>query len=168
VRGWVYIITNSAMPGLVKVGFSMKDPAVRAKELGGTGVPFPYVVEYDALVHAPRGTERKIHETLAHKRAAKEWFRCTVEEALSAIRAALPDGPLLEQTVSGHRDRNTSSEVTPVSTAKPRATGNYTGNCSKCGELIAITLFRDDKHAKCPQCLGRSEISGFKKTELLL
>lgn len=168
MRGWVYIITNPAMPGLVKVGFSTKDPAIRAKELGGTGVPFPYVVEYDALVRAPRHAEQKIHEKLAHKRAAKEWFHCTVEEALVAIRAALPDGPLLEQTVAGHRDCNASSEVPLVSMEKPRVTGNYTGACSKCGELITVTLFRNDKYAKCPQCLGRSEISGFKKTELIL
>ncbi|MEZ5660578.1 MAG: GIY-YIG nuclease family protein [Burkholderiaceae bacterium] len=36
--GWVYILNNAAMPGLVKIGFTVGDPLVRAKELSrGTG-----------------------------------------------------------------------------------------------------------------------------------
>jgi hypothetical protein len=31
--GWVYIITNESMPGLVKVGYSSKHPEYRAAEL---------------------------------------------------------------------------------------------------------------------------------------
>jgi len=37
MKGWVYVITNKAMPSLVKVGFLTKDPGLRAKELGNTG-----------------------------------------------------------------------------------------------------------------------------------
>jgi len=33
MKGWVYVITNKAMPGLVKIGFSMKDTEIRASEL---------------------------------------------------------------------------------------------------------------------------------------
>ncbi len=46
-RGWIYIITNKAMPGLLKIGFSTKDPLLRAKELANTGSLHAYVVEYD-------------------------------------------------------------------------------------------------------------------------
>ncbi len=45
VRGWVYVITNAAMPGLVKVGYSLKDPSLRARGLGNTGAPHQYEVE---------------------------------------------------------------------------------------------------------------------------
>ena len=41
-EGWVYILTNEAMPGLVKIGYTMNDPAIRAEELSSdTGVPLP-------------------------------------------------------------------------------------------------------------------------------
>src|SRR5690606_39095743 len=96
VRGWVYVITTKAMPHLVKVGFSTKDPALRAREMAHTGSPHPYEVAYDALVHGPRGAERQIHAKLSHLREGKEWFKCSVAEAIGAIRATLRDGVLME------------------------------------------------------------------------
>ena len=60
VRGWDYIITNKSMPELLKVGFSTKDPLLRAKELSNTGSPQQYIVEYDALVLNPRGVEQLV------------------------------------------------------------------------------------------------------------
>jgi hypothetical protein len=50
MKGWVYIITNKAMPNILKIGYSTKDPEIRANDLHTTGVPYRYVVEYDALV----------------------------------------------------------------------------------------------------------------------
>jgi hypothetical protein len=44
MKGYVYVISNAAMPNYIKVGFSTKDPASRAQELG-TGSPFSYQVE---------------------------------------------------------------------------------------------------------------------------
>ncbi len=84
-RGWVYVISNQSMPGLLKIGFSSKDPQSRARELDNTGCPLPYVVEYDLLVNAPREVEQKIHTRLAEKREGKEWFRCSLQEAISAV-----------------------------------------------------------------------------------
>ena len=39
MRGWVYITSNKGQPGLIKVGYTDRDPEIRAGELGGTGVP---------------------------------------------------------------------------------------------------------------------------------
>ena len=88
IRGWVYVITNKAMPGLCKVGFSTKDPVLRAKELGGggTGSPYPYIVIYDVLVENPMKVEQAVHRLLKDKREGKEWFRCSVSEAVRAVR----------------------------------------------------------------------------------
>jgi hypothetical protein len=97
VRGWVYVITTKAMPHLVKIGFSTKDPALRARELAHTGSPHPYEVAYDVLVRGPRGAERLIHAKLSHLREGKEWFKCSVADAVEAIRVALSDGVLMEQ-----------------------------------------------------------------------
>ena len=64
-EGWVYVLTNEAMPGLVKVGYTMKDPAIRAEDLSKeTGIPMPFVVTYKALVVSPRDVEQLVHEDL--------------------------------------------------------------------------------------------------------
>lgn len=85
LRGWVYIITNEAMPGLVKIGYSMKDPLLRALELANTGAPRPYIVAYDVLTFDPRGIEQAAHQRLKDLRSGKEWFRCSIEDAIRII-----------------------------------------------------------------------------------
>lgn len=97
VRGWVYVISNPAMPDLVKVGFSLKDPALRAQELDGTGIPHPYKVEYEALVVNPRLVEQRAHVALAQVHERKEWFRCSVGVAVSALRDIAGEGILIEK-----------------------------------------------------------------------
>lgn len=47
VKGWVSVILNLLMPGLVKVGYSRRDPELRAKELHHPGSPHPYIVDYE-------------------------------------------------------------------------------------------------------------------------
>ena len=86
MKGWVYIITNKAMPNLVKVGYSTKDPQMRANELYSTGVPHRYTVEYDALVNEPYEIEQKVHKLLKDYIENKEWFRCEIVKAVAAIR----------------------------------------------------------------------------------
>lgn len=61
-EGWVYVLANEAMPGLVKIGFSTKDPIIRAQHLykdpkigALAGVPMPFFVAYKALVVSTRG-----------------------------------------------------------------------------------------------------------------
>lgn len=78
------------MPGLVKIGFSTKDPLLRASELANTGAPHPYEVEYDALVDSPRELEAKLHRALSHQREGREWFRVPVQATIQAIREHSP------------------------------------------------------------------------------
>ncbi len=104
MRGWVYVITNPAMPGLVKVGYSTKDPSIRAKELDHTGSPLPYVVEYDVIVESPYDIEQKIHIKLNKYHVGKEWFRCKPEEAVVAIHEMVKETALLENFRHVSRD----------------------------------------------------------------
>ena len=95
-RGWVYVITNKAMTDLVKVGFSTKDPVLRAREFDATGVPHRYEVVFDVLVSNPREVEQRAHRRLADCLEAKEWFRCSVKRAIEEIRASA--GDILQET----------------------------------------------------------------------
>jgi hypothetical protein len=71
MRGWVYIITTKSMPRLLKVGFSTKDPLLRAEDLNNTGNPYPYKVEYDVLVNEPREIEKITHTALKNTTKTK-------------------------------------------------------------------------------------------------
>jgi hypothetical protein len=74
MKGWVYIITNRAMPGLVKVGYSDRDPENRANELNSTASPHPHVVEFAVLVDEPKQIEQATHRCLSDYHEGKEWF----------------------------------------------------------------------------------------------
>jgi hypothetical protein len=115
VRGWVYVISNEAMPGLFKVGFSTKDPHLRAKELSTSGAPHPYVVAFDVLVRAPRDTEQRIHKELRDKREGKEWFRCTLHEAVTAVRS-IAAGAVIAENMSEECEAKLSNGVARIDT----------------------------------------------------
>ena len=77
-KGYVYILTNPSMPGLVKIGKTTRNVEQRANELYQTGVPEPFVVSYE--VETPNCTEL---ESLAH-----DAFReCRVNEGREFFRA---------------------------------------------------------------------------------
>ena len=89
MAGWVYVMSNSEMEGLVKIGRSSKEPAGdRVRELSReTGVPAPFVVEYQALVENEHREESKLHEHFEVARlGSKEFFRLSVTEAIADIR----------------------------------------------------------------------------------
>ena len=87
--GWIYIVTNKGMPGLLKVGFTMRSPDIRAKELSHTGVPHPYRVAFSLRVTDPYEVEQAIHRKLGLFREGKEWFRCGTDQAIEEIHALL-------------------------------------------------------------------------------
>ncbi len=87
-------MSNPAMPGLVKVGFTFKHPTQRAKELCGTGIPHPFKVEWSALVKEPRTLESRAHRDLKRCREGKEFFRCALDYAIAVVSKHVP----VEQT----------------------------------------------------------------------
>jgi hypothetical protein len=86
IRGWIYVLINPALEGLVKIGFSTKDPALRVRELSTTGVPRSYELAFDALVDNPREVEQRAHSRLKNVHDNKEFFRTTPSVAIQTIR----------------------------------------------------------------------------------
>lgn len=105
MRGWVYVISNDAMPGRVKVGFSSKDPDARAREFDSAALPHPYLVDYDVLVDEPYTIEQQVHARLQYCHEGKEWFRCSSEEAALAIRALVGDRAIHERFKRADRQK---------------------------------------------------------------
>ena len=105
MKGWVYVMTNPSMPGLIKVGFSMSDPELRAQELANTGVPGTYLVEYEVLTNNPFRVEQAAHARLSHRHEGKEWFRCATEEAVASIRVVVGGDIINEEFKKASRQK---------------------------------------------------------------
>jgi hypothetical protein len=113
--GFIYIMSNPAHPGLLKIGQTSKDPLVRRKELSTTGVPEEFVIEYQALVSDYRRQEKYIHQKLSKVRHSdrKEFFSISVPEAINTIREQCGDKIKYEEVI-----HTTSEELEKVTSRK--------------------------------------------------
>ena len=175
MSGWVYVFVNAAVPNHVKVGFTERDPATRAKELAVTGLPGEYTVAYCIEVENPRQVEQATHRLLGEERYHKEWFQCSIERATEAVQQAA-SGQATEQgekldeedddespLIGGHplgrpAKSNEATDRTEFSTAKaapgryrPQVllSGNVEYNCPHCEHA---TFVPDTPTARCDYC----------------
>jgi hypothetical protein len=86
-RGWVYLIVNDLIPSRVKIGYTKRDPIIRAAELITTGTTGTFVVLYQAYVDDPYVTEQEVHKRLAAHNTGLEWFRICPNIAKETILA---------------------------------------------------------------------------------
>lgn len=88
--GYVYILSNPSIPGLLKIGFTLQDVDQRAKELASaSGVPSAFSVEYWHITDQPECKELQIHEALSKFRTSpnREFFKVSVDQAIATARA---------------------------------------------------------------------------------
>lgn len=88
--GYLYVLVNSAMPGLVKVGKTTRDPAERTQELSGvTGVPTPFVLAFDSYFADCDTAEQYVHEELQRRglreSSNREFFRAAPAEVIRVL-----------------------------------------------------------------------------------
>ena len=78
-NGYVYCLTNKLMPGICKVGFTLRSPYLRIKELGGTNIPVDYDVEWAYPSNDAHKLELATHKKLAGARVNvnREFFKET-------------------------------------------------------------------------------------------
>lgn len=88
-KGYIYILSNPAMPGILKIGRTMHGGRHRAGELyrSASGVPLPFHLEFEILVHDDVAAERCVHYRLDAVRVnqSREFFRCDVRDAILAV-----------------------------------------------------------------------------------
>ena len=61
--GYIYVLINASMPGLIKVGMTTNTPEERAEQLSSaTGVPTPFVVAYQRYVNDCAAAEEFVHK----------------------------------------------------------------------------------------------------------
>ena len=84
--GYVYVMSNEAMPGLYKIGCTSRHPLERASDLYTTGVPTPFVVEYCINIDNYANIERLVHKELSAYNFGKEFFKCDLDKCILTIK----------------------------------------------------------------------------------
>lgn len=118
--GYVYLLTNPSMPGLVKVGCTDRSPSDRISELSSaTGVPTPFTLEFFILVPDHIAIEQELHSILDAVRVSnsREFFRVPVENAKALLRAKLLD--LTVENLMEWNDESLMKLVDAIFTKRP-------------------------------------------------
>lgn len=85
----VYVLTNPAMPGIVKIGYTSQENAnSRISQLYTTGVPVPFTIEYACRVENAVEVERALHIAFSPNRInpKREFFRIEPDQAIAILR----------------------------------------------------------------------------------
>ncbi len=79
----VYVLTNTAMPGLIKIGRTEGDVGNRVKQLDTTGIPLPFECFYAAEVRDAVAVEQAIHKAFGDHRIRqnREFFKISPDKA---------------------------------------------------------------------------------------
>lgn len=89
--GLVYVLTNSAMPGIVKIGMTQRaNLEQRLKELYGTGVPVPFECAYACKVESGKTKmlEQALHAAFEPYRVnpKREFFEIKADQAIAIMK----------------------------------------------------------------------------------
>lgn len=87
MREIVYVLTNEAMPGYIKIG-KTTDLERRMKELDNTSAPLPFECFYACVVKDMGFVEKQLHEAFSHNRVRsnREFFELSPVQAAAALK----------------------------------------------------------------------------------
>ena len=142
--GYVYVLSNQAMPTLSKIGSTERDVNERIKELdAATGIPTPFVIEACFLSEDHVSDERRIHDALILCRINpnREFFQIAPIHAISKIANILKRNPC-------YYDKRLRLDLDPKR-----------HKCEDCGQLSNVKseiIFTGRLGFKCAHC-GKSQ-----------
>jgi len=85
--GFVYVLTNPSFPGLVKIGYTERDPSLRIKELNGTGLPYEFIEVIRINTVEAKKLEMRLHRHFQTKRvnSNREFFAVSTQEVYDTL-----------------------------------------------------------------------------------
>ena len=86
--GIVYVLTNDAMPGIVKIGITEESVENRIKSLDNTSLPLPFRFYFAIESKRYKEIEKLAHDTFSafRVRENREFFKMDPERAVSALK----------------------------------------------------------------------------------
>jgi hypothetical protein len=149
-KGYLYILSNRSMPGLLKIGLTTRSVPDRVTELNAaTGVPTAFVIEAYFESTNPQEHEDLVHKRLGHNRVrGKEFFRVSLEDAIEVIRTVTGQIPLGQVQNLSHDDRALLSLRDYISRSGRAAPEIW--RCPACRH----SFFGPSATGRCPRCGG--------------
>jgi len=88
--GYLYVLINASLPGLVKIGRTQRAPTHRAAEISSaTGVPTPFLVAFEQAFSDCFVAEAYVHQYLAAQgyrtSENREFFNISATDAITAL-----------------------------------------------------------------------------------
>lgn len=122
-NGIVYVLTNPAMPGIVKIGKTARDSVdARLNELYSTGVPVPFECAYAARVSDESKVEKAFHQAFSPYRinAKREFFEIDAEQAIALLELmSIEDVTPEVQEEADNVDVDTKEAVKKLKSRRP-------------------------------------------------
>jgi hypothetical protein len=144
----IYVLTNSSMPGLVKIGkTSRSDVESRMRELYSTGVPVPYECYYACQVENASKVEKSLHLAFGDLRVNpnREFFKLSPDK----VHAILQHLQINEVTIEINNEIDDETDKTDRESATRlyKETRRPTLRFDVIGIPVgAILKFRDEEH----------------------
>ena len=90
--GYVYIFTNNAYPGLIKIGMTTSSSERRLRSVNGSGVVDDWQVAWDYHCFRPWDLEQIVHEKFddLRERKNREFFRIDIKPVIDYIEKIGP------------------------------------------------------------------------------
>lgn len=137
----IYILTNEAMPNLIKIGYTTRDDLnTRIKELYTTGVPLPFEIYYACLVDDAKKTEKILHQLFQENRINnnREFFQINPDKVKLALSLMNPINITPEET-----DYLTNEEINDIEKIETKKLKNFTFSLVEINPGEILTFARD-------------------------
>ncbi len=159
--GFLYVLINPSMDGLVKIGKTTRDPEDRIKELSSpTGVPTPFQLAYKVAFSNCTWAEEYVHTRLEQRNYRvsnnREFFKAplnvAIEVILEAQRASLHSSRIGDGKDSRHAYSQADIDVSPTwASVYEMADASYHG----LGDTLqdyreALNLYKQAAKLGCP------------------
>ena len=89
MNGFIYILSNEAIPNLLKIGYTARTVEQRLKELSTTGVPGKFLIELYFEIENAYVFETLLHKALHDYRYDKEFFKTDIDTVIFAVHNLL-------------------------------------------------------------------------------
>ena len=120
----IYVLTNEAMPGYVKIGRTSSGLEQRIKDLSAsTNIPLPFICFYACKVKNARFVEHQLHDAFDNNRInpKREFFQIAPERVVSALKI----GEIEEVTPKKDLVENKKDRQALINTRKIREKFNF-------------------------------------------
>ncbi len=128
-KGIVYVLTNPAMPGLVKIGKTARDDVnIRLEELYGTGVPVPFECAFAGKVDDHNKVEVALHRAFGPYRynPRREFFAIEPDQAIVLLELLVSEVVTTQVSEEAERVDPQSKEASDKLNNQRRPNFNFT------------------------------------------